>query len=68
MANKLLEETIQRMNLYATKVLFVDVWKELQLLNEKFTVDHRSSAFNVSILNIFNNDRPRFKLHVIYDR
>lgn len=67
MVNKLLEETIQRMNLYATKVLFVDVWKELQLLNEKFTVDHRSSAFNVSILNIFN-DRPRFKLHVIYDR
>lgn len=28
MANKLLEEIIQRMNLYATKVLFVRVWKE----------------------------------------
>lgn len=61
MGNKSLEEIIQRMNLYATKILFVRVWKEFQLLTEKFTVDHRRSTFNVSILDIFNNDRPRFK-------
>lgn len=61
MGNKLLEEIIQRMNLYATKILFVRVWKKFQLPNEKFTVDHRRSTFNVSILNIFNNDKPRFR-------